>query len=114
MVRAAPRQTIVWFSYSNRLHNKALTQTTLQTQRMHVGAVRDHRLRVGEVAHALQALPRRRICRFVEPPEWVKTFDDWNTWILIYNYGYPEEFRHLAQRAHEAALVMKHRRKKEQ
>ena len=19
-------------------------------------------------------------------------FDDWNTWILIYNYGYPEEF----------------------
>ncbi len=64
----------------------------------------------GEVAHALQALPRRRRCRFVEPPEWVKTFDDWNTWILIYNYGYPEEFRHLAQesrvlqRAHEAAL----------
>ena len=63
-----------------------------------------------DLAKALQALPQRRRCRLVEPPEWVKTLDDWHTWVMIFNYGYPEEFRHLArestelQRAHHQAM----------
>jgi hypothetical protein len=54
-----------------------------------------------DLAGALKALPSRRKCSFVEPPEWVTTFDDWSTWIMIFKYGYPENFRHLAQESRE-------------
>ena len=32
---------------------------------------------------------------FVEPPTWVDTIDDWNSWVMMFKYGFPEEFREL-------------------
>jgi hypothetical protein len=40
-------------------------------------------------------------CEFVEPPEWVETIDDWNSWVMIFKYGYPEEFRDLEREHRE-------------
>jgi hypothetical protein len=26
-------------------------------------------------------------CEFVEPPDWVKTYDDWHSWVMTFKYG---------------------------
>ena len=60
----------------------------------------------GEVAGALHARHAEDRCQFVEPPEWVQTFDDWSSWILIFKHGVPggvqapERESRVLERAH--------------
>jgi hypothetical protein len=54
-----------------------------------------------DLADTLAARTPRKRCTFVEPPEWVATFDDWNAWIMIFRYGYPEELRGLEKECRE-------------
>lgn len=62
-----------------------------------------------DLANDLKALTSERACKWVEPPEWVKTYDDWNAWVMIFKYGYPEDFREIErecrdlERAHKQA-----------
>ena len=47
------------------------------------------------IAQHLKTLPEGEACEFVQPPDWVITADDWHAWIMIFKYGYPDEFREL-------------------
>ena len=47
-----------------------------------------------ELSQHLQSLPDSTF-RFVEPPDWVVSVEDWQSWIMIHAYGFPEEFRDL-------------------
>ena len=49
------------------------------------------------LANDLEARAPGERCEVVEPPEWVRTIEDWHAWILMFKHGYPEEFRHLDQ-----------------
>ena len=46
-----------------------------------------------ELASHLTSLPDDEACEFVQPPEWVQTVEDWQAWIMIHKYGFPDEFR---------------------
>ena len=48
-----------------------------------------------DLARDLQALPPKRRCTVVEPPEWVQTCADWHAWIMIFKHGLPEAYRHV-------------------
>jgi hypothetical protein len=48
-----------------------------------------------ELARELAARPPKRRCTFVEPPDWVQTFEDWHAWIMIFKYGLPDEYREV-------------------
>jgi hypothetical protein len=48
-----------------------------------------------ELAHHLQSQPGHSRFQFVPPPEWVVTVEDWQSWIMMYKYGFPAEFRVL-------------------
>lgn len=41
----------------------------------------------------LASLPDDDACETVQPPDWVHTVEDWQTWIMIHKYGFPESFR---------------------
>jgi hypothetical protein len=60
-----------------------------------------------DLANNLKALTSGKECRFVEPPEWVKTIDDWNAWIMIFKYGYPEEFRDIEKECRDLERARK-------
>ena len=49
------------------------------------------------------ASPRSGNKEFVEPPDWVRTIDDWSSWVMIFKYGYPEEFRELEREYRQVA-----------
>lgn len=54
-----------------------------------------------ELRRAFEASQSGEAHEFVEPPEWVKTIDDWHAWVMIFRYGYHEEFRHLDRECRE-------------
>ena len=48
-----------------------------------------------DLARDLETLPPKRRCRIVEPPDWVQTFEDWHAWLMIFEYGLPDEYREV-------------------
>ena len=48
-----------------------------------------------DLARDLEALPPKRRCKVLEPPDWVQTVEDWHAWIMIVEYGFPEEYRDI-------------------
>ena len=48
-----------------------------------------------ELSRHLQSEPDDSSFQFVQPPDWVVTVEDWQSWIMIHRYGFPEEFRVL-------------------
>ena len=48
-----------------------------------------------ELATHLQSQPDPAAFQFVQPPDWVLTVEDWQSWIMMYKYGLPAEFRVL-------------------
>ena len=48
-----------------------------------------------DVAAVLKSMPDDKACEFVQPPSWVETADDWHAWVMMHQYGLPDEFRAL-------------------
>lgn len=40
-----------------------------------------------DVKQALTAPGSEEPCEFIEPPDWVKTYDDWHTWVMTFKWG---------------------------
>ena len=40
-----------------------------------------------DLKQALTAPGSEEPCEFVEPPDWVKTFEDWSQWVMRLKYG---------------------------
>ena len=59
-----------------------------------------------ELVEHLKSLPEA--CEFVQPPDWVESVEDWQAWIMIHKYGFPEEFRVVEREVRD----LEHARKK--
>ena len=54
-----------------------------------------------DLASQLKSLPNDEACEFVQPPDWVEFLHDWQAWIMIHKYGFPEEFRAVDREVRE-------------
>ena len=60
-----------------------------------------------ELARHFQSQPADSACVFVQPPDWVVTVEDWQSWIMIHKYGFPEEFRQLEREVRDLERARK-------